>query len=159
MKSRIVIPSAVFLVMLTWGCATLLKGSTSSVQINSQPPSAKVTVKTSTGIVVTQGVTPLAATLSKKNEYQVTIELAGYAPQTVGIMKGGIESVAFCNLFVPLPWLIDWATGSMYKLEPNTINVQLLQARGEGNDQYYAVVHYRNDEGELGIASLPLVKL
>ena len=118
----------------TLGCATILTGSSASVSINSSPGSAKVEIKRTDGIAVEQGMTPMTATLGKGKEYIVTISLDGYETQTVSILKGGLEPTAFCNLFAIVGWAVDYSTGAMYKLEPNSINVELKQVTAQGGE-------------------------
>ena len=133
----------------TVGCATILTGTSAPVSINSSPGSAKVEIKRTDGILVEQGMTPMTASLSKGKEYTVTISLDGYQTRTVPILRGGLEPTAFCNLGGILGWAVDFSTGAMYKLEPNSINVELKQVtaqEGEGS-VIYAFLTIADDEG------------
>jgi hypothetical protein len=138
-----------FALLGTLGCATLLSGTTAPLSINSNPGSADVEIKRMDGIVVKQGVTPMTATLKKGKEYSVSISLEGYETETVAVLKGDIETTAFCNLTDIAGWAIDYVTGAMYKLEPNTINVQLKQVtaqEGEGS-VIYAFLTIADEDG------------
>lgn len=137
MKNKLVCAGRIamaFALLGTLGCATLLSGTTAPLSINSNPGSAAVEIKRIDGIVVKEGVTPMTATLKKGKEYSVSISLEGYETETVAVLKGDIETTAFCNLTDIVGWAIDYTTGAMYKLEPSTINVQLKQVTAQGGE-------------------------
>ncbi len=128
-------------VLGTFGCATILTGTSTPVSINSSPGSAKVEIERLDGVPIEQGLTPMTATLAKGKEYKVTISLDGYEAETVQVLKGGLEGAVFANLLCGgIPGLlIDGMGGAMYKLEPNSINVMLKQVtaqEGEGSVLY-----------------------
>ena len=137
--------------MGTVGCATILKGSSAPVSINSAPGSADVEIKRSDGIVVEQGQTPMTVKLVKGKEYIVAISLDGYQTQTVPILKSGVEGAVWGNIFCGgIPGLvIDHLSGSMYKLEPNTINVQLKEVTAQvgGETAIYALLTIAGEDG------------
>ncbi len=125
----------------TLGCATILTGTSVPVSINSSPGSAKVAIERLDGTPIEQGLTPMTAKLAKGKEYKVTISLDGYGAETVQVLKGGLEGAVFANLLCGgIPGLlIDGMGGAMYKLEPNSINVELKQVTaqaGEGSVLY-----------------------
>ena len=131
------------------GCATIFKGSSAPVSINSYPGSANVEIKRSDGLVVEQGQTPMTVKLSKGNDYTVAISLDGYQTQTVPILKSGVETVAFCNVANLLFWGIDYASGAMFKLEPRSINVSLQEvtAQDGGDTVIYAFLTIIGEDG------------
>ena len=135
------------------GCATMLKGSSASVNINSAPTGANVEIKTSNGVVINEGRTPMTAKLVKGKDYLVTISLDGYEPQTVSILKGEVEfGTAVCGNILctgPLGLLVDHFSGAMYKLEPNTINVLLQEvtAQNGGDTVLYAFLTIIGEDG------------
>ena len=144
--------------MGTVGCATILKGSSAPVSINSTPSSANVEIKRSDGIVVEQGQTPMTVKLGKGKDYTVTIGLDGYQTETVPVLKGGIETVAFCNLGGIVGWAVDHSTGAMYKLEPSTINVQLKEVTAlDGSDTaIYAFLTIVDENGTQQYATVEM---
>ncbi|MDE2797924.1 MAG: PEGA domain-containing protein [Gemmatimonadota bacterium] len=148
-----------FMVMV--GCATLFKGSSASVTINSSPSSANVEIKRTDGVVLQQGMTPMTARLNKGKEYAVAISLDGYETQTVPIVKDGIETVAFCNLGSIPFWAVDYVTGSMFKLAPLTINVQLKEvtALDSGSSVLYAFLTIVNEDGTQQYATIKMVPI
>ena len=133
----------------TVGCATILKGSSAAVSIDSSPASASVEVKRTDGIVVRKGRTPMTARLNKGKEYTVTIRLEGYETETVPILRSGIEPTAFCNLGGMLGWAVDYASGAMFVLEPGTIDVQLeeVTALDGGGSVLYALLTFVDEDG------------
>lgn len=148
-----------FMVMV--GCATLFKGSSTPVTINSSPDSANVEIKRSDGLVVQQGLTPMTVKLNKGKEYAVAIRLDGYETQTVPIVKDGIETVAFCNLGSIPFWAVDYVTGAMFKLAPLTINVQLKEvtALDRGSSVLYAFLTIVNEDGTQQYATIKMVPI
>ena len=133
------------------GCATILKGTSAPVSINSTPSSASVEIKRSDGIVVGQGQTPMTVKLGKGKDYSVIISLDGYQDQTVPILKTGVETAVFGNLCVGgIPGLVvDFVSGAMYKLEPGTINVSLKEvtARDGSDPAIYAFLTFVDEDG------------
>lgn len=146
-----------FMVMV--GCATLFKGSSAPVTINSSPGSANVEIKRSDGLVLQQGRTPMTARLNKGKEYTVAISLDGYETQTVSVYKDGIETVAICNLGSIPFWAIDYVTGAMFKLAPLSINVQLKEvtALDRGSSVLYAFLTIVNEDGTQQYATIKMV--
>lgn len=102
------------------GCASIFTGTTQTVQVNSMPSGANVSVNG-----LDRGQTPLPVVLKKgSNGETVTLSLSGYQqktfqPQTV------FNPVAILNLWGILGWGIDAATGALWKYDPTLYNVQL----------------------------------
>jgi hypothetical protein len=102
------------------GCASIFTGTTQTVQVNSIPSGANVSVNG-----LDRGLTPLPVVLKKgSNGETVTLSLSGYQqktfqPQTV------FNPVAILNLWGILGWGIDAATGALWKYDPTLYNVQL----------------------------------
>ena len=140
------------------GCATILTGTSAPVNVNSVPGGANVEIKRSDGIVVGQGRTPMTVKLGKGKEYTVTISLDGYHAQTVPVLKGGIESTAFCNLGDIAGWAVDYFTGAMFKLEPGTINVELKEvtARDGSDTAIYAFLTIVDEDGRQQYAAVEM---
>jgi PEGA domain len=102
------------------GCASIFTGTTQTVQVNSIPSGANVSVNG-----LDRGQTPLPVVLKKGSSGEtVTLALSGYQqktfqPQTV------FNPVSILNLWGILGWGIDAATGAMWKYDPTFYNVQL----------------------------------
>jgi len=131
------------------GCATIIKGTSHQVGINSAPDGATVEIKGSNGIIYQSGLTPFTAKVSKKREYTVKISLEGYQAQEVLIYKDGIEIIAFCNGFGILGWGIDFISGAINKLEPEMINVTLKKVIAfDGGSEIYAFLTVVEEDGK-----------
>jgi hypothetical protein len=102
------------------GCASIFTGTTQTVQVNSTPSGANVSVSG-----LDRGQTPLPVVLKKgSNGETVTLSLPGYQqktfqPQTV------FNPVSILNLWGILGWGIDAATGAMWKYDPTFYNISL----------------------------------
>jgi hypothetical protein len=94
---------------------------------------------------MSSGAVPTSVRLPRKNEYQVDISLAGYETQSVAITRG-TNGWIWGNLVFGwiVGFIIDFATGSAYKLEPALVNVTL-----EEGEQVFAVVRFLNGDHEL----------
>ncbi len=152
------------------GCATLFKGSSAPVSVNSVPGGAKVEFRSSDRVlsgnvaelpVVQAGLTPMSVKLAKGKEYTVTISLEGYQTVTRLIAKGSVETVAFCNMLNVAAWAIDYATGSLFKHEPNTINVMLqkVTAMSGGDEVIYAFLTIVDEDGKQSTTAVEMTPL
>ncbi|HEX2078752.1 MAG TPA: PEGA domain-containing protein [Longimicrobium sp.] len=120
-RVRLVVPAAVLgLSLALSGCATLFASGTETVSINSEPEGARV--RTQSG--QTLGVTPFTTQLDPSRRYTLTFEREGYE-NTVFELGRKVDGIAFLNLLCLLCWGIDFATGAMWGLEENEINVTL----------------------------------
>ena len=117
------------------GCATIMgKSAAEALNVRSAPDQANVVITDESGTKIFEGKTPTSLPLEKKKgffsgkKYAVTIKKEGFAEQTVivdtkvnGWYIGG--NILFGGI---LGWLIiDPATGAMWKLDTNEINVTL----------------------------------
>ena len=154
------------------GCATIIKGSKGPIHITSTPSDAKVEIKSGGvpgvgggGFVLAQGRTPMSIKLGKGKDYAVIISLDGYESQIIPVEKGGLEPVAFANCLFgycsPLPFSIDWYTGAFFKLEPNTINVQLREITAlDGSDAaIYAFLTIVDEDGKQQLAAIEMMPI
>jgi hypothetical protein len=99
------------------GCATMIRGTTQQVSINTDPPGATVT--TSTGQSCTS---PCLFEAERKNTLQVTVEKTGCNTYTSAM----IPTLAGAGAI----WggLIDYGTGAVYDLQPNPLFIKLTCA-------------------------------
>ncbi len=149
------------LVMIIAGCATIFKGSSQEIKINSTPASAKVVIKTTEGMVFWEGSTPANVLVAKKYEYMVTISLAGYKETTVNIMHQGIEGWFWGNLLCGgvIGIVVDLVDGAIHKMGPQDINVTLATAHLQnGSEVIYAVFFALDSHGDLRSMAVPLQK-
>ncbi len=141
-------------------CATIIKGTSQDISINSNPTKANVVIKTTGGVEVFTGLTPTTTKLSKKKEYNVTISLEGYKETTVQITQS-FEAWTIGNLLCGgvIGLIVDAVNGAMWKLEPDQIMVSLVTASNEGGEsRLYAVFRTLDDQGQLRTLAVPLIK-
>ncbi|MCE2732941.1 MAG: PEGA domain-containing protein [Chryseotalea sp.] len=128
------ITSSILLLMLLSGltnCASIIHGSRQKVDFNSQPTGARILIDGKD-----YGTTPNSISLRRKGrevgeptnkrEYNVSIQMEGYYPYDVKI-KRDLDGWLFGNIIFGgiIGIIIDASNGSMYRLTPNQINVQL----------------------------------
>ncbi len=123
------------LTILTMGtsCATIFTKSSYPLTFSSTPSEARVTVVNRAGSTVFTGSTPSTLTLKaaagymKREEYTVTFEKAGYAPQTVPVICNldgwYIGNILLGGLIGML--IVDPASGAMYKFADTAVHAQL----------------------------------
>lgn len=131
------------------GCATIISGTTQSVNFSSSPSSATIY---DNGMQI--GKTPLSAELSRKKEHAIVIELTGYQPYEMMIRKE-FNAWYLGNILIGglIGLIIDPITGAMYKLTPAQINAELsgqtTSFKQAGNDIYIAISLKPNPQWEL----------
>ena len=133
------------------GCATLVKGSTQTVNVKTDPPGAicEVGYKTfrtipahweqngkqwvlthSDGETLMTIMTPGIITLKRDNDYSVNCRLAGYKDTTrqINHIFANLDYLVLGNLlltgFVP-GFAVDYITGAANNLEPAVLNMQM----------------------------------
>ena len=106
------------------GCGLIVHGTSQTVFVNSDPPSAEVR----TGPKELQYWTPATIDLARKHEYQLTFELAGYAPATVALRHRVMPEIVVLDLVgtAGIGLLADALTGAWYRLEPAHPTVTLV---------------------------------
>jgi uncharacterized protein YceK len=103
------------------GCASIIKGTSQTVNITSEPSGAKVRIDGQSF-----GATPLSVKL-KKNKYDsITIEKPGYRSQTRPLDQA-YDPVALLNVIWDLS-TTDLITGAVYEYEPNSYHFTLEKA-------------------------------
>jgi len=119
-KIKIAILSVVLL-SSTWGCATIINGTTQKVGISSSPSGATVTIDD-----MSFGKTPAFAELKRGEEHVVKVSLSGYRTEELVITKSVSGWVWGNIVFGGLIGLaIDAVSGGLYTLSPEQINAEL----------------------------------
>ena len=143
-------PAALLALSTVWflgGCATIVGGGPNQpVSFQSTPAAASFTIQSSSGLQMGQGNTPATLTLPRRNEYQVQISLDGYQTQSAVLTKG-VNGWIWGNLLFGwiVGFIVDFATGSAYKLEPATVQVGLV----EGGADLWAEVRFFDEAGRI----------
>ena len=124
MKFRPELALAIILAMvasLAGGCASIVKGTTQAIPVSSNPTGATVRLD---GNHV--GQTPTKVEVKRKSDHLMTIEKAGYQPESIAITRN-IGGAVFGNILAGglIGWGVDAISGAQYNLTPSTINVTL----------------------------------
>jgi hypothetical protein len=107
---------------LTQGCATLIKGSSQSIPVSSDPPAADILLD---GKLV--GQTPKTLALKRDNNYLIIIQKTGFEQRSVPVVKD-IGGAVWGNVLAGglVGWGVDAASGAQYNLLPATVSVNLI---------------------------------
>lgn len=114
------------------GCATVTRGTTNQVTVNSEPAGAEA--MTSTGLVCP--MTPCTWEIARKTEFTVTFKKQGYQTQQVpvGTKIAGSGAAGFAgNVLVGgiVGMGVDAATGATLEHFPNPVFVTLEPIAGK----------------------------
>jgi hypothetical protein len=114
-----------FCAMTLPGCATIVHGTSQSVEIRSAPHGANVLVD---GRNV--GTTPMKADLKRGQPHVVQIEKPGYLTESV-MTTTKLNSATGWNALFGAPggiaMIVDYSNGSSTDVAPNAVNVDLVQ--------------------------------
>jgi hypothetical protein len=107
---------------LTQGCASLIKGSSQSIPVSSDPSAADILLD---GKLV--GQTPKTLALKRENNYLITIQKTGFEQQSVAVVKN-IGGAVWGNVLAGglVGWGVDAASGAQYNLLPASVSVKLV---------------------------------
>ncbi len=108
------------LLVLFQSCATIMKGTNSNVNIDSDPQGASVYIDGNNS-----GKTPMKMKLESKRSHNIEFKKEGYENKTINLtnnVSGGY--VVLDILFGLLPVIIDASTGAWYDLDP--INAKVI---------------------------------
>lgn len=109
------------------GCATIFTGTTDEVRIDSDPPGARIFIDG-----IERGETPDTIEIKRSGigNREVTLRLDGYEPYTFVLQKE-FNAVSVINLFNPLFWAVDVATGSVTRYSPLGYDMTLEESSGQ----------------------------
>ena len=123
--------------LLLTGCASILDGGPRTVQVNSKPEGAKVTITNRAGKEVSVQTTPATVTLERAagffegEDYTLHFEAAGYYPYDAHV-QSALDGWYIGNIFfgglIGLV-IVDPATGDMFTLSPRVVNCNLTPAQ------------------------------
>jgi hypothetical protein len=114
------IQSLLAMAMLLTACGTIVNGPTESVPVSTEPEGATVTIGGTTK------QTPATFDLDRKQDYLLTITKSGYQTENIKIQHviSGAEAGNLLG-FGSLGVAIDAASGALWKLEPENIDITL----------------------------------
>lgn len=133
-----------FLFVNFMGCGAILHGTRQTIQLNSAPSGAKVSISPTNE----EYTTPASISLERKNNYVLTFSKEGYTPAKFNIQKklsGGILvlDILFTGL---LGVIVDAATGAWYNLSPEVATVSLERfGVVDGPEQILVHIHVEGD--------------
>lgn len=131
----------VSLTVVIVGCASIMTGGRSELNVSSYPPGAKIFLN-DRSVGKTPTLVPIPG--KKAANYKLRIELDGYQPYEIALTRR-VSGWVWGNLLLGglIGLAIDWATGGMYVFEPKHINPMLELAGGSkahGQDGIYIVL-------------------
>jgi hypothetical protein len=142
-------PTVVAVVLLAGvisACATIMHGSSQELSVASTPTGARVLVDGSES-----GKTPFVANLRRKDKHVIRIEMDGYQPFEMPIVRETSGWVWGNLVFGGIPGLaVDAITGGLYKLKPEEVNATLANQTASvasGNDYLVVAVVLRPEAG------------
>ncbi|MBS0632719.1 MAG: PEGA domain-containing protein [Verrucomicrobia bacterium] len=114
--------------LLSSGCASIVKGSTQNIPISSNPTGATVRLDGNN-----VGQTPTSITAKRKGDHLITIEKAGYQPESIALTRN-VGGAVFGNILAGglIGWGVDAMSGAQYNLSPATINITLQPEKPTG---------------------------
>lgn len=139
MLRKFVSAVTVFALLMTTGCATVIRGTQQVITVNSDPPGAKVSVRDSKGRTY-DASTPGSVKLPRKDEgITVVISKEGYQSASLGLTRRtAVGWTIFGNILLAggiIGLLVDFATGAARQLEPTAISLSLTKMNAR-LDQY-----------------------
>lgn len=147
-SSRASTAALMAIVMLTLtSCATIVSKAAYQVSIDSRPEGAMVKIEDETGAEVYRSETPAVVTLEAGGgyfvgkRYRVTIAKAGYEVRTISI-ESTIDGWYWGNLLLGGligMLIVDPVTGAMWTLNPQDIDVALVESPQAGGMRIYDI--------------------
>ena len=121
MRSSATLAFALIVSLGMSGCATLFSGSTDTITFTSEPDGAEVVVDG-----LSRGRTPVTIPVERPGfgDQMVTLRLEGYDPVTFQLADG-FNTVSLLNIFVPIGFIVDAATGSITKYTRSAYDVDM----------------------------------
>lgn len=111
------------------GCATMNRGRTQVVRIDSSLAGARVQVQPEGQMAVT----PALVELARKHQHMVTVEREGYEAVSVNLARKRSAGILLNLIWLhPFGIITDLSTGSGYNLEPDHVSVSLVPVADKG---------------------------
>lgn len=124
MNAKLLAATTAVLLSLT-GCATITRGSTEALVVESEPSGAQVQL--SNGM---KGTTPTSFKVKRKNNLTITVSKPGYETASINVTSqmAGAGGVAMAgNVLVGgiIGVAIDASSGATKELKPNPVKITL----------------------------------
>lgn len=124
-KNNVLVWLLIALMFVMNGCASIISGKYQDVEIKSNPSGAMVLVN---GMQV--GKTPLVTEMKRKKRHEIKFQKEGYVDE-IRMTKRGYNWWNAGNIILGgiIGIIIDFATGAVYSVEPEELNVSLLEGQ------------------------------
>jgi PEGA domain len=163
MKITTVVASLLVLPALLTGCASIVDGGPKTVQIDSNPEGARVTISNREGKQVFTNTTPVKVKLERSSgffegeDYTLTFEKSGYYPYETHV-DSSVDDWYFVNFFfgglIGLV-IVDPATGDMYTLSPRKLNCNLIATQAQSTTNQPASAQTETNSSSNNVNSGP----
>jgi hypothetical protein len=160
---------SVVLPLLCISCASIMSGSTQSININTEPTQARVTIYDGSNAKVWDSTTPATVQLKRGNGYftgalyRVEISKPGFQSQVLQLSSSlNTGWYLLGNFFLGglIGWLIvDPITGAMWTVRPEDINAQLNRVSSYNKYDNSLSIVLREDIPDGVFDSLPKLRL
>lgn len=137
--------TALIALFILSGCATIFKGSSADIKVNSTPSGAEVWIND-----INKGTTPQTMSLKRDQNHVLEFRMDGYEPVRIEVNKkfdaattivGNIFSWALLGI------VVDVATGAAYSLNPHDVQANMKQLQAAG----YIPNHQEMSESDIHI--------
>ncbi len=121
MKKFLSVTLAVAIMSLQTGCASIISGKHQDIYIRSNPLGADVLIDGTPA-----GKTPVTTEVKRKRRHEIKITKEGYVEE-IRLTKKGYNWWNVGNLVLGgiIGIMIDFATGAVYSVSPDEVNVAL----------------------------------
>jgi hypothetical protein len=122
MKKQLAKASLLLMIFFIGSCATIMKGTTQTITINSNIDDAEIFLE---GIKI--GETPFVGMIAK-NKDALRVEKDGYKDYTLSLSKS-LEPIFWGNIITggTLGSITDFATGAAYAYAPSSYQVEMFE--------------------------------
>lgn len=127
-KTNIIVPIALcFATVFFSSCATVVRGGSEKLVIQSNPSGAEVLLSTGQA-----GVTPFEVEVPRKSNVMVTVKKAGYKDLNTAVISSidggsvGLGTVANLIFLPVINDIVDYKTGANYSHKPNPLIITLI---------------------------------
>jgi hypothetical protein len=125
MKKILIVIFCLVVILTLWGCATIFKGGSQVISVNTSPDTAKIYMN---GVYM--GVTPLQLLLKSNQTYIFEFRKDGYESKTVILNNQVGAGWVILDILVSFwPLLIDAITGDWYYLQWDNVNAALVATK------------------------------
>ena len=153
--------TAIVLLLFIAGCASIMSGGPSTLNVTTVPKDVKVTIVGLANAERMTRTTPCIFTLNKNSDYRVILEYQGYQSEEI-IIRRGINGWFWGNLFLGgiVGMVIDGVTQNMWDHNLHAINIEMKKAQETGKFPDKVTVEYpigfTDESGQTIVKYLPI---